>query len=78
MTDRPAKPGRIGWPNVLTYIDDQGRETVCPPRGARSYRLNIKDLDRYEELARSGALYHPHHTGYRAKMAFGYDRRLYG
>lgn len=47
--------GRVGFPEVLEYLASDGKTSLCPPRGV-SYRLVIKDLETYEELARGGYL----------------------
>lgn len=54
---------RVGFPDVVTYVDEAGTEFACPPSDGRGYRLNIKDHKRFEEMSRSGALHSREHTG---------------
>ena len=57
-----APGGRVGWPEIVQY---RVGDTIMnsPPMDERPYYVLVFDLLRYDELARSGAIYSPEHTG---------------
>jgi len=75
---RLAPAGRQGWPEIFTYVTRGGVHHVCAPAIKRHddradepgepYTLCIRDLAKYEALARSGALHWPPHTGPRVPV----------
>lgn len=54
-------PDRETFPAPLVFDSAMGREGRRT--GSAGYRILIHDREAYEELARSGALYSPRHTG---------------
>jgi hypothetical protein len=52
--------GRHAYPNVVRYRLPTGATVLVPPTDGTPHTAEVLDLDAYEALARSGALYHGH------------------
>lgn len=52
---------RIGWPTIVEYRTADGRLHPWMPSGR--HHVVVHDLPAYDQLARSGELYAPLHTG---------------
>lgn len=62
----PDGAQRVCWPTIVEYEGYDGKRHALPPPGR--YKVVVHDLERYDHLCATGAIYSPAHRGAKGVM----------